>query len=61
MIFCTETDIDPQMVHYAQRNIRYVKDAGEARTFLKQRGIATGMVFYLNPQQGITAEKVTAE
>ena len=61
MIFCTETDIEPQMVYYAQRNIRQVKNTAEARAFLKQRGIATGMMFYISPQQGITAEKVTAE
>lgn len=60
VIFCTEENIDPQLVFYAHRNIKQVKDTGEARAFLRQRGIATGVMFYITPQ-GTTAQKVTAE
>ena len=51
--------VDPQTVFYAQRNIKEVKTADEAKAFLKQRNIATGVIFYVNPR-GIKTEKITA-
>ncbi len=39
---------EPQLLFYAQRNIKVINDANQAMTFLQQRKIASGRIFSLN-------------
>ncbi len=52
--------LDPQLVFYAARNIRYAKDENDAQRFLKSRGINAGSVFY-EGERGIYLVKISAD
>jgi hypothetical protein len=49
MIFTSQTEIEPQIIFYAQRNIRFAKDTVEAKEFLNATGNKKGVfVTWLN-------------
>lgn len=60
VIFWPNNEIEPQMVFYAQRNIRYAKTAADAQTFLKERNLQQGIMFYITPGQ-FSTEKITID
>lgn len=41
-----EVDVSPEALWYAKRNIKVVGTEEEAREFLRERGIETGVIFY---------------
>ncbi len=43
--------LDPQLVFYAQRNIRYAVDAADAQQFLKSRNLPEGILFSANDRE----------
>ena len=48
-IFTSQTEIEPQIIFYAQRNIRFAKDTVEAKEFLNATGNKKGVfVTWLN-------------
>jgi hypothetical protein len=60
VIFLSEEAIEPQLVFYAQRNIRYAKTPAEASAFLKERGLRQGIIFYVN-KNTCTTQTITAD
>jgi hypothetical protein len=60
VIFWPTNDIDPQLVFYAQRNIRYAKTPEEAKAFLRSTGNKQGVMFFVKPR-GFTIQKITAD
>ncbi len=60
VIFWTTNTVDPQLVFYAQRNIRYAADEKEARAFLQQRHLTSGVLFNVT-DRGYTATRITAD
>jgi hypothetical protein len=49
VIFWPQPEIEPQLVYYAHRNIRYAKTAGDAKAFLKEHGLKHGLIFHVEP------------
>jgi len=60
VIFWPALDIEPQLVFYAQRNIRYAKTMEDAKAFLAQHGLKQGLMFHPN-QSGFASEKVVLD
>jgi len=60
VIFWPQPEIEPQLVYYAHRNIRYAKTAGDAKAFLKEHGLKHGLIFHVAPSE-FTIEKITTD
>jgi len=60
VIFWPAPEIEPQLVFYAQRNIRYASSAKEAKAFLIQRGLKQG-IYYLPGEGGMLQSKITVD
>ena len=50
VVFTSDTEIDPQVIFYAQRNIRFAKDTVEAREFLTKTNRLKGV--FIETQTG---------
>jgi hypothetical protein len=46
IVFSTIKDLNPQIIFYAQRNVRQVSSKEEAIHFLNDRGSLQGKIFY---------------
>ena len=53
LLFTTNTEVDPQIIYYSQRKIRYAKDEAEAEAFAASRGIKKWEIFSFHDEGGI--------
>jgi hypothetical protein len=53
LLFTTNTEVDPQIIYYCQRNIRYAKDEAEAEAFAASRGIKKWEIISFHDENGI--------
>lgn len=60
VIFWPHEEIEPQLVFYAHRNIRYAKTTDDAKAFLKERALKHGVIFHVFARS-FTTEKVEAD
>ena len=60
VIFWPQREIEPQLVFYAQRNIRYARTPEDAKAFLKERNLNRGIIFHVIPG-AFTSEKVAVD
>jgi hypothetical protein len=58
--FLLNDQAEPQLVYYAQRNIRRVESKEEAIRFLQGRGIPSGIIFEQGDCNFLSQERVTA-
>jgi len=49
VIFWPQPEIEPQLVFYAHRNIRYAKTTEDAQLFLAERNLKHGIIFHVTP------------
>ena len=60
VIFWPEEQVEPQLVFYAQRNIKYVKTPDDAKAFLINHGLKQGVIFYVH-DRGYLFQKVSPD
>jgi hypothetical protein len=62
VIFWSTDDIEPQLIFYAQRNIRFARTVNDAKVFLVQHGQKHGALFHpMDVDGGLPFVKITAD